>query len=101
MRLIKKPKVIEDSERFPRDVQDAVRVWCNVVKKARWRHLNDVRETYSRSVDQVEDFLIFNIKTHRLLVGFNFEKQIIYYKYLLTHDEYEAGKWRNDPYFKS
>jgi mRNA interferase HigB len=100
VRLIKKPKVIEDSERFSQDVQDAVRAWCDVVKKARWQHLNDIRKTYDRSVDQVEQFLVFNIKSHRLIVGFNFKVQIIYYKYLLTHSEYESGKWKDDPHFK-
>lgn len=100
MRLIARLKVIEGSKRFPQDIQDAVIVWCNVVKKAEWRHLNDIRTTYARSVDQVENFLVFNIKSHRLIASFNFERQIIYYKYLLTHDEYNDGKWRSDPYFK-
>jgi mRNA interferase HigB len=100
MRLIKRLKVIEDSERFSRDIQDAVKVWCNVVKKAKWRHLDDIRSSYDRSVDPVENFLVFNIKSHRLIVGVNFKTQIVYYKYLLTHEEYDSGKWKDDPYFK-
>lgn len=100
MRLIKRPNVMEDSKKFPPNIQEAVKAWCDVVQKAKWQHLDDIRKTYDRSVDQVENFLIFNIKTYRLIVGFNFQAQIFYYKYLLTHDEYEAEKWKNDPYFK-
>jgi len=43
---------------------------------------------------------VFNLKSYRLIVGYNFEKQIIYYKYLLKHSEYDLGKWKNDPQFK-
>ncbi len=100
MRLIKRPNVIEDAKKFPQDIQEAVKIWCDVVKKAQWQHLDDIRKTYDRSVDLVENFLIFNIKNHRLIVGFNFQAQIIYYKYLLTHDEYEDQKSKDDPYFK-
>ncbi|NER99846.1 MAG: type II toxin-antitoxin system HigB family toxin [Symploca sp. SIO1B1] len=100
MRLIKRLNVIEDSKKFPPDIQEAVKAWCNVVKQAKWQHLDDIRKTYDRSVDKVENFLIFNIKTHRLIVGFNFQAQILYYKYLLTHKEYEAEKWKDDPYFE-
>ncbi len=99
MRLIKRQNVIEDAKKFPQDIQEAVKAWCDVVKKAEWRHLDDIRKTYIRSVDQVENFLIFNIKSYRLIVGFNFQAQIIYYKYLLTHEEYEIEKWKDDPYF--
>lgn len=91
---------MEDSEKFPQDIQEAVKAWCDVVKNAEWQHLDDIRKTYARSVDQVENFLIFNIKSYRLIVGFNFQSQIIYYKYFLTHDEYNAEKWKDDPYFK-
>jgi len=39
------------------------------------------------------------VKSYRLIVGFDFEQQIIFYKYLLTHQEYDQEKWKNDPYF--
>jgi mRNA interferase HigB len=91
---------MEDSKKFQPDIQEAVKAWCDVVKTAKWQHLDDIRKTYDRSVDQVENFLIFNIKTYRLIVGFNFQAQIFYYKYLLTHDEYKAEKWKDDPYFE-
>lgn len=100
MRLLKRSSIIEDSQKFPQDIQESVKAWCEVVKKAKWQHLDDIRKTYDRSVDQVENFLIFNIKTYRLIVGFNFQAQIIFYKYFLTHDEYEAKNWKDDPYFK-
>lgn len=26
-------------------------------------------------------------------------EQIVYYKYLLTHAEYDKDRWKNDPYY--
>lgn len=100
MHLITRPRLLEDAKGFPKDIQKEVRAWCSVVKKAEWQCLDDIRSTYSRSVDKVGNFLVFNIKTCRLIVGFNYESQTIYYKYFLTHDEYDKEEWKNDPYFK-
>jgi len=36
---------------------------------------------------------------YRLIVGLNYEEQTIFYKYFLTHAEYDKEKWKNDPYF--
>ncbi|WP_373544796.1 type II toxin-antitoxin system HigB family toxin [Chamaesiphon sp.] len=35
----------------------------------------------------------------RLIVSINYLKQIIYFKYFLTHAEYDKDNWKNDPYF--
>ena len=40
MRLIKRPNVMDDSKKFPSDIQEAVKAWCEVVKKAKWQHLD-------------------------------------------------------------
>jgi mRNA interferase HigB len=32
-------------------------------------------------------------------VGIDYERQIVYYKYFLTHADYSKDKWKNDPYF--
>ncbi|WP_372478210.1 type II toxin-antitoxin system HigB family toxin [Nostoc mirabile] len=34
-----------------------------------------------------------------LIVGIDYEDQVVYYKYFLTHTEYDKGKWKNDFYF--
>ncbi|MDY6782101.1 MAG: type II toxin-antitoxin system HigB family toxin [Cyanobacteriota bacterium] len=100
MRLIKRLNVIEDSKRFPEDIQDEVKVWCNIVESSNWRHLDDIRKTYKRSVDKVGNFLVFNIKDCRLIVGFNFKSQTFFYKYFLTHKEYDLKQLKKNPYFK-
>lgn len=52
-------------------------------------------------MEAVGNFTVFNLKGnhYRLIVGVNYELQTIYYKDLLTHAEYDKGRWKNDPYF--
>jgi mRNA interferase HigB len=96
MRLIKQSNVLKDAQAYPKDIYTAVEVWCRIVKQAHWTSLDDIRKTYKRSVDQVSHYLVFNIKDYRLIVTFNFKAQIIWYKHLLTHKEYEKGDWKNE-----
>ncbi|AFY95972.1 type II toxin-antitoxin system HigB family toxin [Chamaesiphon minutus] len=74
--------------------------WYQTIKQAEWRSLDNVRQIY-RSADAVGNFTVFNIKgnNYRLIVGIDYEDMTIYYKYLLTHTEYDQEKWKNDPYF--
>ena len=101
MRLIKKSNVLQDAQKYPEDIYAAVEVWCRIVKQAHWTSIDDIRKTYKRSVDQVSPYLVFNIKSYRLIVTFNFKAQIIYYKHFLTHQEYEKGDWKKWVTFKS
>lgn len=82
------------------DIKKQIDEWYATVKKAEWNNLEDVRKVY-RDAEAVGNFTVFNIKgnSYRLIVGINYEEQTIYYKYFLTHAEYDKGKWKNDRYF--
>jgi mRNA interferase HigB len=53
------------------------------------------------TADAVGNFIVFNIKgnSYRLIVSIDYAIQTIYYKYFLTHAEYDKEKWKNDPLF--
>ncbi|MDJ0733277.1 MAG: type II toxin-antitoxin system HigB family toxin [Nostocaceae cyanobacterium] len=38
-------------------------------------------------------------KLYCLIVSINYEKQVIYIKYVLTHAEYDKDNWKNYSYF--
>jgi mRNA interferase HigB len=99
MRLISIGKLRADVFEYP-DVSEQIERWNYTVKEAEWQNLEEVRQVY-RDAEVVGNFTVFNIKgnTYRLIVGINYRKQIIYYKYFLTHAEYDKDKWKNDPYF--
>ena len=69
--------------------------WYKVAKKAEWKSLVDVKQTYS-SADYVDPYTVFNIRgnRYRLIVHIKYEWQTIFIKHVLTHEEYDKGDWK-------
>ena len=99
MHLISIRNLRQDSSRYPH-LKKVIDEWYSILKKADWQSLEDVRRIY-RDAEAVGNFTVFNIKgnDYRLIVGIDYENQVVYYKYLLTHGEYDKDRWKNDPYF--
>ncbi|MCC5659460.1 type II toxin-antitoxin system HigB family toxin [Nostoc sp. XA010] len=99
MHLIAIRKLRTDTAQY-RDFKKQIDNWYATVKKTEWQNLEDVRKIY-KDAEAVGNFTVFNIKgnDYRLIVGIDYEDQVVYYKYFLTHTEYDKGKWKNDFYF--
>lgn len=100
MRIITKKRLMDLADHYG-DCRKYVEEWHNVAKKATWRGLNEVRQAY-RDADGVKlksgrTLTVFNIKTndYRLIVQILDDKGIIHIKHLLTHVEYDKGKWKS------
>jgi mRNA interferase HigB len=74
--------------------------WYKLASQASWQTLIDVQSLFP-TAEAVENFTVFNIRgnRYRLIVAIDYERQIIYIKYVLTHAEYDKEKWKNDPHF--
>ena len=48
------------------------------------------------------NFTVFNLKgnKYRLILDIDYSEQVAYFKYFLTHAQYDKEQWKNDPYFK-
>ncbi len=99
MHVISRRKLREYSQKHG-DCEEALDDWYKIVCKANWVNLIDVQTAYPQA-EAVSNFTVFNIKgnKYRLIVSINYEKQVIYIKYVLTHAEYDKDKWKNDPYY--
>lgn len=86
-----------DAAQYP-DIKKQIDDWYATVKKVEWQNLEDIRQIY-RDAEAVGNFTVFNIKGYHLIVGIDYENQTVYYKYFLTHAEYDKGRWKNDLYF--
>ncbi|MCC5628592.1 type II toxin-antitoxin system HigB family toxin [Nostoc sphaeroides CHAB 2801] len=82
------------------DCQEALSNWYKVATKAKWSNLVEVQQIFIKA-EAVGNFTVFNIKgnKYRLIVSIDYEGQLIYIKYILTHAEYDKENWKNDPYF--
>ena len=89
MHLIAIKNLRNEAYKYP-DAKKAVEAWYTVMKNADWYNLEDICKLY-RDTEAVDNFTIFNIKgnNYRLIVGVNYVKQRIYFKYFLTHAEYD------------
>jgi mRNA interferase HigB len=99
MHLISIANLREDAAQYP-DANKAISNWFKTVEKAEWQNLEAVRQAF-KDAEAVGNFTVFNIKgnNYRLIVRIDYERQIVYYKYFLTHADYSKDKWKNDPYF--
>jgi mRNA interferase HigB len=99
MHVISYKRLREFSEQHA-DCREALDNWFKVANQANWSNLVEVQATFPQA-EAVGNFTIFNIKGnhYRLIVSIDYERQLIYIKYVLTHAEYDKEKWKNDAYF--
>lgn len=69
----------------------AVDAWYSEVKKAEWSSTADVKRLYATASIISADRIVFNIKgnSYRLVVAVDFEKAIVFIKWIGTHADYD------------
>ncbi|MEM8830955.1 MAG: type II toxin-antitoxin system HigB family toxin [Cyanobacteria bacterium P01_G01_bin.19] len=94
-------KLREAASRHP-DVGNQIEDFYRTIKTVHWHNLIDVQKIFS-TAESVGNFTVINIKgnKYRLILDINYKKQLIFFKYFLTHAEYSKDKWKNDSHYKS
>jgi mRNA interferase HigB len=69
----------------------ALDAWFDGVRKARWRSTADIKQLYATASVVTADRIVFNIKgnSYRLVVAVDFEKSIVWIKWIGTHGDYD------------
>lgn len=95
MHLISRKRLKQAVLRHP-ELEPALDAWFRITRRALWLSLSDVRETFANA-DGVEKWTIFNIKgnKYRLVTEINYRFHRIYIRQVLTHAEYDRGKWKS------
>ena len=100
MNVISRPAIREAQRRHP-DAADWLENWWQVAKTTQWESVGHVRATYA-SADQIGRCLVFNVhgNRYRLIVGVRYARGdrggTLFIKHLLTHAEYNKGRWMGD-----
>lgn len=96
-------KLLKEFWGVHRDAEEPLRLWYKTAENASWSNLQDVRRTYSHA-DAVETrrgetLTVFNIggNKFRLIVRINYDYALINVRAVLTHREYDKGKWKEHP----
>jgi mRNA interferase HigB len=69
----------------------ALDAWFSEVNKAEWKNTADVKLNYATASIISSDRIVFNIKgnSYRLVVAVDFEKSIVFIKWIGTHADYD------------
>jgi mRNA interferase HigB len=80
------------------DAETPLRTWHQIVEHAEWETFDDVRAVFGKRVDQVGKFVVFDIggNKYRLIAVIHYNRQKVYVRHVLTHAEYDLGKWKED-----
>ncbi|MBI3972945.1 MAG: type II toxin-antitoxin system HigB family toxin [Chloroflexi bacterium] len=99
MRVISRRRLREFWQVHPRG-EVSLRSWYKVVSAASWREFTELRHSFP-SADQVGRLVVFNIAGNRYrltaLVDYGWQK--VFVRRVMTHEEYNEGGWKNDPWF--
>lgn len=94
MHIITRKRLNEFVEKFP-ETNNALADWYRLMKQNDFDSIADVRRIFP-SADKVGKLTVFNIGGNkvRLVAAIHFNRKKIYIRAVLTHKEYDEGKWR-------
>jgi len=94
MHVITRRRLNEFAEKHP-DARSSLARWYTIMRKSRFPNFAQLREIFPHA-DQVGKFTVFNIGGNkvRLIAAVHYNRSKIYIRHVLTHQEYDAGKWK-------
>ncbi len=80
-----------DGHKDQRAVRAALESWFQEAKTADWKNSSEIKLSYAHASIVGADRVVFNIKgnAYRLVVAVNYERGILFIKWLGTHKEYD------------
>ena len=105
MRIISETRLRQFWQAKPqqRDAERPLKIWKSVVRRSAWKIPGDVKTTFGKNVDFVQsdnqsDLTVFNIagNKYRLIAAIHFNRGKLFIRHVLTHAEYDEGKWKDD-----
>jgi len=94
MHVITRKRLNEFAARYP-ETKAALARWYQLVKPADFASFAELRAVFP-SADQVGKLTVFDIGGNkvRLVAAIHYNRKKIYIRAVLSHKEYDEGKWR-------
>jgi mRNA interferase HigB len=94
MHVITRKRLNEFAEKYP-ETKTALAQWYSLAKYNDFSNLAELRAIFS-SADPVGKLTVFNIGGNkvRLIAAIHYNRKKIYIRAVLTHAEYDEGKWK-------
>jgi len=94
MHIITRKRLNEFAAKYP-ETQTALARWYKIVKKGKFNSFAELQAQFP-SADKVGNLTVFNIGGNkvRLIAAIHYNRQKLYIRSILTHGEYDQGKWK-------
>ena len=94
MHIITRKRLNDFAKRQP-EARSALAHWYREMKRRNFASLTEVRTVFP-SADQVGKLTVFNIGGNkaRLIAAIHYNRRRVYIRAVLTHREYDEGKWK-------
>lgn len=94
MHVITRKRLNEFVEKHP-DTKSGLARWYGLMRTTRFSNFVQLRAVFPQA-DQVGKFTVFNIGGNkvRLIAAVHYNRNKIYIRHVLTHEEYNVGKWK-------
>jgi mRNA interferase HigB len=81
---------------LPPQADEPLQGWRRVIEKNSFGNWAELKATFG-TVDKVAELAVFDIggNKYRLIAYIRFNKQIVYIKAVLTHQDYDKGAWKS------
>lgn len=95
MHVIAKKPLKEFWAKHP-DSQGPLETWFRTIERSTFKTWNELRDTLP-TADKVGDRVVFNIagNKYRLITVIHFNRGKVFVRYVLTHKEYDEGRWKH------
>ncbi|HKB68054.1 MAG TPA: type II toxin-antitoxin system HigB family toxin [Pyrinomonadaceae bacterium] len=94
MHVITRKRLNEFAEKYP-ETRTALANWYYSVRNNDFSSLPNLKLMFP-TADQVGKLTVFNVGGNkvRLIAAIHYNRKRIYIRAVLTHDEYDRGKWK-------
>jgi mRNA interferase HigB len=94
MHVITRKRLNEFANRYP-ETKTALVHWYRLIKQGHFSSFSELRSLFP-SVDQVGKLTVFNVAGNkvRLIAAIHYNRNKVYIRSILTHEEYDENKWR-------
>ena len=94
MHVITRKRLNEFAEKHP-ETRSSLARWYGIIRQNRFANFARLRDVFPHA-DQVGKFTVFNIGGNRirLIAALHYNRNKIYIRHVLTHEEDDAGKWK-------
>lgn len=94
MHVITRKRLNEFAAAHP-EANNALATWYRQMKQHKFASIAEIREIFP-TADKVGKLTVFNVGGNkvRVIAAIHYNRKKIYIRAVLTHSEYDAGKWR-------